>query len=260
VFSPCKIKVNAVPGFFSAKFTSLNLKPIQMKITSFNVFRMLLCVFGITSFVSCAKENSDDVNQDRIYAEYELYYDKNTDKTYASAIFRFGSATGTQLELTAPSDVKFNNDVIPFDPVFSYYLKEYSGRITSGTFTFTDTDGLIFTNPVSSMRTIAFPAMDTIHSSNSYTLTWVGDSVVANERAELWMDGPLQNNAELFIQYTLNTNNFVLGANRLQALGVGTTACTLERIWETTATGVTGAGGKVRFKYRALNASVQVVP
>jgi hypothetical protein len=30
---------------------------------------------------SCKKENSSDVNQDKIYAEYELAYDENLDKT-----------------------------------------------------------------------------------------------------------------------------------------------------------------------------------
>lgn len=220
-----------------------------------------IALFAMSTLItSCANEDSTDVNQDRIYAEYELFYDANTDKTYASAIFRFGNATGTQLELTAPSEVKFNGDVIPFDATFSYYRKEYAGRITAGTFVFTNTDGVSFTNAVASTRTIAFPAnMDTIHNTNSYTFVWIGDSIVANERADLWMDGPLQNNAEYFTQYLVNTNSIVLPANRLQALGVGTTNCTLERIQEDTATGVTSAGGKIRLKYKAVNAVVQVV-
>lgn len=211
-------------------------------------------------FPSCANEDSTNVNQDRIYAEYELYYDKNQDKTFASAIFRFGHATGTQLELSAPSEVTFNGDVIPFDQAFSYYRKEYAGNVTSGTFVFTDTEGHTFTNTVSSTRTIAFPAaFDTIHSANSYNLVWVGDSIIADERVDVWLDGPNQNNAEYFMQYVVNTNSVVLAANQLQALGNGTTTCSMERVWEQNAVGVTGAGGKVRVKYKALNATVQVV-
>lgn len=232
-----------------------------MKCSSRNVLKVIALLFIALTFTRCASENSSDVNQDRIYAEYELYYNANTDKTYASAIFRFGNATGTQLELTSPSQVKFNNDVIPFDATFSYYRKEYSGRITSGTFVFTDTDGNSFTNAVSSTRTIEFPAsMDTIHNANSYTLAWVGDSVVTNERVDVWMDGPLQNNSEYFVQYLANTNTIILAANQLQQLGTGNTTCTMERVWEETAIGVTGAGGKVRTKYKALNRTIQVVP
>lgn len=233
---------------------------IRMKTTPFAFLRGLLLLFGIFMLASCAKENSNDVNQDRIYAEYELYYDKNADKTYASAIFRFGNATGTQLELTAPSEVKFNNDVIPFDPVFSYYRKEYAGLITTGTFTFTDTEGNSYTNTINPYKTIAFPAIDTIHSNNSYTVTWVGDSLLANERVDLWIDGTMQNNSELFIQYTQGAKDVVLSASRLQNLGIGNATCVMDRIWETTATGVTSAGGKVRAKYRALNETAYVTP
>jgi hypothetical protein len=229
--------------------------------TAFHAMKMATAALILTLFVGCARENSTDVNQDRIYAEYELFYDKNTDKTYASAIFRFGNATGTQLELSSPSEVRFNGDVIPFDPAFAYYRKEYAGLVTSGTFVFTRTDGVSHSNSVASTRTIAFPAsLDTIHNSNSFTLVWLGDSVVANERVDLWMDGPLQNNAEYFGQWLPNTTSIVLAANKLQALGVGSTSCTMERVWETTATDVTGAGGKVRVKYKALNLTVQVVP
>ena len=231
-----------------------------MKTFSLSILQGLILLSGLFMFASCGKENSSDVNQDRIYAEYELYYDKNTDKTYASAIFRFGNATGTPLELTAPSQVKFGNDVIPFDPVLAYYRKEYAGQINSGTFTFEDTQGLTFTNTISSYKSVMFPAMDTIHSSNSYTLTWIGDSITANERIDLWIDGTMQNNAELFVAYTLNQDNFVLPANRLANLGIGNATCTMDRVWETDASSVTSAGGKVRAKYRPLNKTVYVTP
>ncbi len=229
-----------------------------------NSVKQLMCgiiLFAATNLIqSCASEDSTNVNQDRIYAEYELYYDANTDKTYASAIFRFGHASGTQLELTAPSQVTFNGDVIPFDATFGYFRKEYAGNVSSGTFVFTDADGNAFTNSVSTDRTIAFPTdMDTIHNVNSYTLVWVGDSIVQHERVDVWMDGPLQNNAEYFMQYLENTNSVVLAANKLQNLGTGSTLCTMERIWEDTAIGVTSAGGKVRVKYKALNRTIQLV-
>jgi hypothetical protein len=232
-----------------------------MKSSSLHVLRGIVILFIAITVTRCASENSSDVNQDRIYAEYELFYNANTDKTYASVIFRFGNPSGTQLELTSPSEVTFNGDVIPFDQGFSYYRKEYSGNVTSGTFVFTDTEGNTFTNTVSTDRTLAFPAgLDTIHNANSYTMTWVGDSVVADEHVDLWMDGPQQNNIEYFMQNLLNTNSFVLAANKLQALGVGATNCSMERRWEQDAVGVTGAGGKVRVKYKAHDVTIQVAP
>ena len=232
-----------------------------MKFPSINAVKIAVALFIASFAISCQRENSDDVNQDRIYAEYELYYDKNQNKTYASAVFRFGNATGTLLELTSPSSVTFNGDQIPFDQTFSYYRKEYQGLVTGGTFVFTNTEGTSFTNTVSSTRTIDFPtSMDTITASNGYTLAWVGDSIVTDEHVTVWMDGPLQNNSEFFFQYVEGTNSIVMAASQLGNLGTGNTTCTIERVWETTASSVTGAGGKVRCKYKGTNRTVQVVP
>jgi hypothetical protein len=238
----------------------LRTKPYSMttktQITRFS-FALLLC---LVIFNSCKKEDSQDVNQDKIYAEYELYYDKASDKTYASAIFKFSNVWGTNLQLTSPSEVKFNNDVIPYDPVFAYYRKEYAGLVTSGTFYFKDTDGTTYTNPVSNADVISFPAVDTIHNAGSYTFNWVGDSVLSNHWIELYMDGTAQNNAELFIQYTLNSKNFVLAANRLQNLGTGNAISSLTRVRETVAPAVTSAGGKIRGKYHAQNKTIYITP
>lgn len=106
---------------------------------------------------SCTKENSSDVNQDKIYAEYELAYDENLDKTYASCVFKFSNAFGTNLQLSAPSEIKFGNDVLTFDPLLSYYRKEYAGLVTSGTFTFTDTAGVSYQNTVTLPSSISNP-------------------------------------------------------------------------------------------------------
>lgn len=228
-------------------------------------FRLLAVLFlaatGIITFSSCKKENSEDVNQQKIYAEYELYYDANLGKTYASAIFKFSNALGTNLQLTAPSEVKFGNDVIPYDPVFAYYRKEYAGLVSAGTFTFKDQDGTVYTNPVSMTNTISNQAvLDTINRANgAYTYTWVGDSVFANS----WVNFTIANaanglNFQYFLQYTVGSKNLVLGLNQLNQLPIGSAICHIERVYEVTAPSVTSAGGKIRAKYKGLNKNVYI--
>jgi hypothetical protein len=209
---------------------------------------------------SCGKEDSADVNQDKIYAEYELFYDKNNDKTYASAVFKFSNVTGTNLQLTAPSEIKFNGDVIPYDATFAYYRKEYAGIINSGTFTFKDTDGLTYTNPVSLAKIITNPVIDTIKRANgAYTYTWVGDSVRQNELIGLTI-GSVANplDLEVFLQGAVSSKNFVLPLTQLNGLAIGNSYCQLDRQVETNAPSVTSAGGKIRGKYRAQNTTLYV--
>lgn len=211
------------------------------------------------ALTACQKADSSDVNQNKIYAEYELFYDKDADKTYASAIFKFNSVTGTQLQLTPPSEIKFGSDAIPWDPTFAYYRKEYAGQINSGTFTFKDSSGVAYSNTVNLAAIITNPVIDTIHKSGSFTYTWVGNSISANEAAGLtiaFTAGPT--NFQYFYQNTVGSTNFVLSATKLNLLPNGPSTCTLERSCQTTAPSVTSAGGVIRGKYRALNTSVYI--
>ena len=208
-------------------------------------------------FISCEKEESKNVNQSRIYAEYELFYDINVDKTYASAVFKFSSVTGTQLQLSAPSTVKFNNEVIPYDPIFNYYRKEYAGKINAGTFVFTDAEGKNYTNQVSLAPAIANPTnLESITRNGSFTYTWVGDAVKANETVGLTIG--TVSNFQVFVQNTVASQNLVLPLTQLNQLPVGTVNCQLDRQVETNVTQGTDVGGKVRGKFRALNKSIEI--
>lgn len=204
----------------------------------------------------CAKENSSDVNQDRIYASYELFYNANEDKTYARASFRFGNPTGTLLELTAPSEVRFNNDLLSFKPALAYYEKEYAGLINTGSFTWTDTDGNSFTNSIN-MHAIDYPALlDTINRNAAFEMFWQGDSLQANEVVYLTINGVLEGDAQIFTQSNVNSKSIILAMNKLQLLGEGNGHLWLDRTYSPALQQKTSAGGAITSKYRPINKQV----
>lgn len=215
-------------------------------------FAILLPAF---MFNSCKKENSDTVDQDKIWAYYEVYYDKNQDKTFARATFKFSNALGTNLQLSAPATVSFNGDVLIFQNALAYYEKQYAGFISGGTFSYTDKNSNTFVNSISGIRPIAFPVIDTIHTANSFTLTWVGDSLVSKESVSLWLDGINQNNSEFFYQSNVTAHSFICAANQLQNLGNGNGSGWMERVYAPTIQNATSAGGEIKGKYKALNLS-----
>jgi hypothetical protein len=222
-----------------------------------NTFFILIII--ITGLTSCKKEESKDVSQDKIYADYELFYDKNQDKTYAIAFFKFSNVAGTQLQLTAPSEIKFNSDVLPFDPVFSYYRKEYSGLVTTGTFSFKDVNGTVYTNNASLAKILTNPTIDTIKRNSAFTYTWIGDSVKVNESVGLVIGNNANAlNYQFFLQNAINSKNLVLPLTQLNILPIGMSYCQLDRQIESVATGTTSAGGIVRGKYRALNKNLYI--
>jgi hypothetical protein len=214
----------------------------------------LVLMFLITFFTSCEKPApSTDVNQSKIHGEYELFYDANTDKTYASAVFKFNSRTGTALQLVSPSEIKFNNDQIPFDAVLGYYRKEYAGKILAGSFNFKDGTGVNYANSVNLSKVADCMNITTISRTGSFNYTWIGDNLGTNEALSLVIvnvTNPL--NFQYFIQNSVGATNLVLPLNQLNQLPVGNANCYLDRQIESNALNVTAAGGIIRGKYRCL--------
>ncbi|HEX8547234.1 MAG TPA: hypothetical protein VF691_09750 [Cytophagaceae bacterium] len=231
-----------------------------MKIKFKNQFFSVIAIaFLSVLLTSCAQEESKDVNPNKIYTEYELFYDANQDKTFASAIFKFSNVGGTNLKLSLPANIKFNGDELAYDPTFAYYRKEYAGKLTAGTFIYTDSTRKTFTNQVNLAPAIENPAITEINRAGSFTYTWIGEPVKANETIGLIIANAANaTNYQLFIQNTLSSQNLVLPLNQLNALVAGDANCTIDRQVEVPVKEGTSVGGKQRGKYRALNRKVTI--
>ncbi len=227
-----------------------------------NLAGKLSLIFALPLLLaSCAKENSEDVNQDKIYSDYELFYNKNEDKTYAVARFKFGGATGTNLELTSGAFVTFNGDTMTYNGLYAGHTRIYAGRISSGTFHYRDVDSNSFTNTTPPMDTIAFqPGFDTIIKSQANTLTWVGSPLSANQSVGIFIGSWTWGQDALFYQNQLAATNIVMGVTGLNSLSLGSSTVYMDRTNETNVSQGTSKGGKIKSKYRALNKTVQVIP
>jgi len=210
---------------------------------------------------SCQKEDSSDVNQDKIYCVYELFYNQNSDKTVAIARFRFGTPTGTLLELTDPAGVTFNGDVLPYSLAYSGHAKEYAGQISSGTFVYTNTEGTVYTNSTPTMTTLGHPAgFTTITKSMANTYTWTGDPLGSTDRVNLFIGSWTWGEDAAFWAAGNGTTDIVMGVNQLANLAEGTSTVYVDRLNETAISQGTSEGGLIRTRYRPTNITVNVVP
>lgn len=224
------------------------------------MLRILTLILLIGSFSSCEKESSLDVNQDKIYTDYEVFYNSNTDKSWVVAKFKFGSPTGTVLELENPAFVLFENDTLPYNVFFNGHYKEYAGQITSGTFSYTDADGNTYNNTLPSYEEIQFPSdLDTISKSQAYDLKWDGTALSANQHVGLFIGSWTWGNDALLLQINEGADNLILGTNQLSNLPLGNSTCYMDRATEVDVTEGTGEGGKIRGKFRATNAAVIIM-
>lgn len=213
---------------------------------------------------SCAKEDSNDVNQAKIWSEYELFYNQNDDKTHAIARFRFGGATGTLLELTdsTGASVTFNGQTMPYDNWWAAHHLEFSGNVTSGTFVYTNTEGTAYTNVVpTGGESVAFPiGFDTIVKSQAETFTWAGTALAANQHIGVFVGSWTWGDDALFYSDALGATNLVMGVTAKSNLALGTSTVYMDRVVKNTTINGTPEGGIIRYKYRPTNVQVQVVP
>ena len=221
----------------------------------------MLLAFGLfAGLYSCNVEDSGDVNQDKIWTHYELFYNANDDKTVAVARFRFGGPTGTLLELNENASVSYNGNEMEYNIWYLGHAFEMAGFVDSGTFVYEDLDQLIFTNTVMPYDTIAFPEdFDTIYNSQSNSLAWDGNPLAPNETVGLFVGSWTWGDDALYIQSADNATDIVLGANQLSNVPVGPSTLFMDRWTEVDVAEGTSEGGVVIGKYRAANKVVQVV-
>ncbi len=223
----------------------------------------MMMVLGVL-LTSCTKEDSADVNQDKIYTEYELFYNQNDDKTYALAQFHFGGPTGTLLELdSAGANVTFNGTQMPYNVWWGAHMLEFAGNVTTGTFAYTNTDGNIFTNNVpSGADSIAYPSgFDTITKGQAETFTWVGNALSSDENVGLFVGSWTWGNDALFFTNAVGSTNIVMGVQAKANLAEGNSTVYMNRTLEVNAAQAPPThGGVVRYKYRPINAQVVVIP
>jgi len=231
----------------------LRLINMNRPITSYFIIALVLMIS--LSFTACDSEESDTVDQDKIYTKYLLYYNANEDVTYARAWFQFSDQTGELLELVEPSKVTFNGDDLPWRETLSYYEKQYAGYKGGGTFKWTDTDGNTYTNTISIDTSFGYPAnLDTIPRSSSYTFTWTGDTLDKDERVKLTIDG--EDDSNFFTQDNQGSSDIILPKDDLEEVGQGTAEWKLDWRKKSALKEATSAGGWIKGRYRPENIDV----
>ena len=224
---------------------------------SFQKTSLLLAI--VLLFTACLREESVNVNQDSIYAEYRLVYEADKDKTFARATFRFGGATGTLLQLSDPAEVLIDQEPMTWKPALAYYERESAGAQTSGTFAYTDLDANTFTNAVTLAKPIAFPAgLDTIAQGAAFTLTWEGDPIQAGELVTVTINGINEGDAKIFTTDNIGANEIILAADKLNGLGVGKGTIYMERFQGQLLQEGTSKSGAVWSRYLTGPREIQV--
>ena len=217
------------------------------------LFRNALHLFlglSLLNLIGCGSESSEDVVQDRIYTAYRFIYDAGTNTTTAEARFTFGNLTGTRLELSTNSSITCNGQTLTQTSELlnlALYQAEFSGKVTSGEFIWTDNDGNAFTNTINLPDSIDYPdGLTQIDRSASYDLAWKGEAVGPSEDVRC-----IINDVNLFTQAINGATKVTLPTSRLSNIAAGTANFNLNRVLNVQLAEKTSAGGFAEGVYKA---------
>jgi hypothetical protein len=216
--------------------------------------RFLLTIFSSIFFlVSCTREPSDSVDQDKIYVKYDVIYDKNTDQTTVRAEFRFGSAFGTKLELSSPAYVKFNGNYIPYNSTLAYYEDVFTGNVSSGTFIYGDVDGNVYTNTTNTLESVEFPNQEiTIQGGNDYVMAFEGDPIAGDDVVTLNISD------KVFATSISGATSITIGGSQTSGINEGPYIGYMSRTLTQSLSQSTPEGGRIWLTYKAFNKAITI--
>ena len=225
---------------------------------------ILMCLGLITTLIACKKEqpsSTGEVDQDSIYAYYEVAYDEDTDMTTVFARFHSDPVRGLgSLDLDENASVSFNGDILPYTGrSFNPYQKEYEGQV-SGTFVYEDIEGNVFENEVPVCNAMTFSEeIETLSRTQEHTFQWEG--IPFEEAEELSLSYPTQEgNATTPVEGERTANNeLTLYPGRLSKMAIGPAEFIIERQRIIEDIEGTTAGGKITVIYRTTPKKVFMV-
>ncbi|MCF8461807.1 MAG: hypothetical protein K9G46_13870 [Flavobacteriales bacterium] len=213
---------------------------------------LLVVTFAATG---CKKEISKNIDQDKIFTQYELFYDQTENVTYATATFKFSSNYGTKLMLSDPSTITLDGTEMDWDNENGYYQNQFDGFKSTATFHWVDLDGNSFTNTID-IRDIALPTtIANLHFADSVTyFMWNGSALDSSENVTLTIDGVGETDRRDFRLDTVGATTFTLDSVQLSQIDSGMVQLFLNLRYSPALTEQTSRGGSITGRYQTVTA------
>lgn len=216
-------------------------------------------LLSVLFFTACIKEASINIDQNRIYSDYEVTYDQMSNQTVAQAIFRVDHNSGKKLELTYPARVGFNNENLAWRNMVGSYDATRSGNHLNGSFTYFDVDGNSFINTGAAINPIDLPwGMNNISKNGNFFLPWEGAVLQSGETVKVIISGGSQSGSRTFRATAIGSSYISLDQYTLNQLVAGTAQIQIQREKTVGLEQSNLSGGRITSTYKGRRVTVNI--
>ncbi len=211
-------------------------------------------VFILNSCVSNEIADSADVNQDKIYISYSVYFDAERDHDYSvTAQFRFGGSRGTTLILTNPSNIVLNGEKMNMKTSGRrgcWYESTLSLDSNKAEFIFTDTEGKKLKNKYSLNSIDMQRTLSIDMDARRNKIAWTGKKLGRGESANIQITDE-DGNIAYIDGGVKGSKDIIIKKKDLEGLVPGKAEIFISRTYSDNLKERTSEGGSFRFEYRS---------
>jgi hypothetical protein len=191
-----------------------------------HIFTLLFISLGI---VACTPEPTAP-DQDKIYISLELTYNVSLDKTTATASFKQENTNGNLLELDNDAAISYEDETLIFDVSSKKYSKELIGLVENS-FTYTDLDNDVITNPVSMVDSLQFFTLSDSQSiGNEMLLEIIMDQLNTDEELQIEFVNQTEDYSSSLFSDTYGGSLFQITSDQIENVPVGQVIVKVKRV------------------------------
>jgi hypothetical protein len=215
-----------------------------------------IAVMAVLFFTACKREESINIDQNRVYSNYTYEYNADNNRSTMTAVFRMDNSGGRKIELSYPARVDFNGEGLAWRGALGSYQLTTNGLMNGGRFNYHDLDDNTYTNEVAIMTPTELPfGITSISRSGNFFLPWDGPELKAGETIRVRINA---GTTRTFTTSIVGATHIILNQNQLAGLTPGNGTIQLERESYGSLTSSNLAGGRMTSTYKSRRVFINI--
>lgn len=211
---------------------------------------------AVLFFTACKREESINIDQNRIYSNYSYEYNADNNRSTMTAVYRMDNSGGRKIELTYPARVDFNGEGLSWRGGIGSYQLTTNGLASAGVFNYNDLDENTYSNSVASLTPTELPfGITSISRSGNFFLPWDGPALAAGETVRIRITA---GTTRTFTTSMSGATHIILNQNQLAGLTPGNGTIQLERESYGNLTSSNLSGGRLTSTYKSRRVFINI--